>query len=165
MQSITSNFEKQEYEIFRRFLWLVHVPFAYIYRVLTTVRVYRIIFSHQQLYRSIPFDLPPTVILRFPTYKHLRIREYPRNSKDARKDFFRGRFIGRTLRSIFNCAHFSNSLFPPILLSSSPSLFSVSTLLTFLNIATPVLIPFSPYYFYYNCPLYRFSRNYISTFV
>lgn len=97
MQSITSNFEKQEYEIFRRFLWLVHVPFAYIYRVLTTVRVYRIIFSHQQLYRSIPFDLPPTVILRFPTYKHLRIREYPRNSKDARKDFFRGRFIGRTL--------------------------------------------------------------------
>lgn len=117
MQSTTSNFELRETRI-----WNIQTifitctrPFR-LYSALTTVRVYQLIFSHQQLYRSIPFDLPPTVILSFPTYKQLRIREYPRNSKDAWKDFFRGRFIGRTLRSIFNCAHFSNSLFPPILL-------------------------------------------------
>lgn len=128
MQSTTSNFELRETRI-----WNIQTifitctrPFR-LYSALTTVRVYQLIFSHQQLYRSIPFDLPPTVILSFPTYKQLRIREYPRNSKDAWKDFFRGRFIGRTLRSIFNCAHFSNSLFPPILLVDPLSLPALTT--------------------------------------
>ena len=84
---------------------------------------YRLIFSHQQLCRSIQFRPSPDC--------HSQVSNVISTSGNilgirrmlARIFFFFFffffRFIARTLRSIFNCVHFSNSLFPPILLSSS----------------------------------------------
>lgn len=98
--------------------------------------------------------------------------EYPRNSKDPfGRISFVDVFIARTLRSTFNCRHFSNSLFPPI---SCYSLLLCSHYVLQSQLKIPILCFHLsqrsnsffniPPYFYYNYPLRRFSHwNHLST--